>query len=392
MARKTRDLTFPVKGSPYLHYDFVIDGVRTCGTTKTADKKLAERIARSAWDAARDEAAERRKAGLRRDMRWKDAVASYLDAKGDFSTRERDERDLRWLDREIGENTYLSQIDHKLLATLVGRKRQLHVQGNPNIRKLSNATVNRTVTCIVRKILTHARLECAVHLPNEPNYRRLYLDHGPKVAEMMVDQEVKVMQTKRSDIWDAAKFIVLTGLRREAALLTWDQVNFPQGVMRVVTKNKQFQEIPITPDVRKLLLRAKGKHPTNVWTFTAQGTRIHNKTGQLYERGKHYPLTGPTLLASWQNVCRKAGVQKLTIHDLRKTHGARIVRETGDLLAASKSLGHASTHMTSTHYAHITGADVRRRLVATNVKTQERIERALRGEDEYDEDDGPEAA
>ena len=379
MAKKNAELTFLVAKSPYWQMDFVVEGERVCRSTRTADRKQAERIARAEWQAARDRAAERRKAGDRKDMTLGDAVSSYLAYRGDYASRVDDLRRFDWLTRWIGAGTYLSQVTHEVLVGLVARRRGESRWGRADKGRPSEASVHLDVVATLRKLLTYAQEECGVELPREPRYKRIKLRRKPRIAELMVDQQVKVMRSARRDVLEVADFILETGFRRETALLTWDQVHFAEGVIRVRTKGDVPQEITMTARARAILMRARGNHPVHVFTFVAlrnQGTR----GGGGYEKGKRYPMTGPYLLRAWRQACREASIEVLRVHDLRKTHGARIVRETGDILAASKSLGHADISMTARAYAHITRKDVGRRVAQTASRTDARIERLLRDE------------
>lgn len=382
MAKKTAELTFLTAKSPYWQMDFVVEGERVCRSTRTADKKQAERIARAEWQAARDRAAERRKAVDRKDMTWGDGVASYLAYKGDYPSRRTDESDFAWLTEAIGRRTYLSQITHKVVVGLVAKRRSEPRWGRAGESGPGAYTVYGAVVAVIRKVLTYAKEDLSVHLPNEPNWKRLKVKPNPRIAELMVEQQAILMETGDREILDPAEFILETGLRRETALLTWDKVHLPEGIISIRTKGGVFHEVEITERVREILLRARartqGKPGEKIFTFVARKSYVNPKNGKRYERGKRYPLTGGYFLVRWHALCREAGIGHLRIHDLRKTLGARIVRETGCLQSASMKLGHAGIGVTSIHYAHIRRKDVERRAGEATDKTRERIERLLR--------------
>lgn len=381
MAAITRkNLTFAVKSSPFLQYDFVIEGRRVFGSTKETNRKEAERIARAVYRQARDEAADRRKAAERADITWGDGVASYLARKGDYPSRSADERNFAWLTREIGEGTYLSQITHKTVVELMNKKRAAGhgKRGKP----IKDITVDTAVTAVVRKVMMYAREELEVYLPREPKWKRLYVRSEPRVGELMVEMQAKVMRCGRQEVLDPVLFVLETGLRRQAALPKWRQVHLMEGFISIRTKGNVVQEIPITPTMREILLRAEaltgGAPDQPVFTFEARRDWVSPQgTGKRYVRGERYPMTGPRLLQDWHDLCRQAGIERLNIHDLRKTVGARIVRETGCLLSASKALGHANVSMTARHYAHIKKKDVERRVAETAAKTRDHLDRLL---------------
>lgn len=377
MTTKKRKLTKPSNKSPYRQYDFVIDKKRYCGSTGTADEKLAERFARTVWEAARDEAAERRKAVGRMDMTWQEASDDYLAFKGDYASRKADLWLRDWVSERFGGRSYISKLDHVTLAALVTEMRNRDRYGIPGKGKVSNAHVNM-LTIFVRKILTRARVELGTYLPREPKYGRLLLKEKARKSEMMVGQQVLIEQVATEDLRLVVEFILQTGMRRGAALLKWSQVHLEEGVMHIVTKGNNFQEVPITPEVRALLLRAaedERRDPVHVWTWRAPKEIYNPRTGERFHAGQRYPYQPQGLLRRWKLACREVGLN-FTIHDLRKTFGARIVRETGDIKTAQEALGHAKIGMTATHYSHILGEDTRRRLAVTTNRTNERLEQA----------------
>lgn len=59
------------------------------------------------------------------------------------------------------------------------------------------------------------------------------------------------------------------------------------------------------------------------------------------KRGDRKPITPGSLSTAWVRMRAAAGIKGLRLHDLRHTTATRVLRATGNLMAASKALGHA---------------------------------------------------
>src|SRR5215207_11679258 len=122
--------------------------------------------------------------------------------------------------------------------------------------------------------------------------------------------------------------------------LLWTQVDWVERVIKVRTKGGNEREIAITDGVAVILRDARGHHPTRVFTYLARKAWTNPKSGKCTVANERYPITKAGYESAWRALKRDAGVRNLTIQDLRKTRGSRIVRATGNLAAASKALGH----------------------------------------------------
>jgi len=61
--------------------------------------------------------------------------------------------------------------------------------------------------------------------------------------------------------------------------LTWSQVDWGAGVIRVVQKGDKPHVIPITPEITGILCPLRDHHETHVFTFVARRTRTYAKSG-----------------------------------------------------------------------------------------------------------------
>jgi integrase len=377
-ARKRKavpGLIEPSAKTPFFSFDFVVDRERFCGSTGTKNRGEAVRIIRGKRHEAGAAAAVRRLSVARHDMNWEQAAECYFTDKGEYSHQRTDRRRAQWVTEQLGEGRFVSEITDKDIASLVTKARSLKRWGIKSQRTLSASSVNLSIE-IVRRVLRHVKYNHEVHLPREPRFGRHFLEVKPRVREMMIAEEIR-LEPIRPDLWPVAQFILITGLRREAAFIRWSQVHWSEGVIHVTSKGGKFQEVPITPEVEVLLREAWGKNDEFVWTWQAKRDQRHRTTKKKFIKGEYYPLTSNCFEVAWSRMRVKAKVDDLRIHDIRKTTGARMVRATGDLLAASRRLAHANVAMTAKHYTHITRDDERVRMIEVSEATRKWRERHL---------------
>jgi integrase len=355
-------------------YSFNIKGQRYTGTVR-GNKREATNFLRDEKERIKGElhALAKASGGLGvRDMTLCDAICRYWAEIGCYAkAADEDASHFNRLLDWIGDETPLTRIDDNLMTKIVACRRATNRQDNPNLGKLSNAYVNRTTTDLMQRVLTRACKFWKIPLPDEPNWSGLRLPEAARIREVSIEEEDNLQQWSRDDYWAAISFSLLTGLRRANVCdLKWSQIDIADGVIRVLTKGRKFRELRITPEVAELLENERGKHPTAVFTFVAAKTWTNPRNKLRYVKGHRYPITYEGYQSAWRVLRKKAAVEDLTLHDLRKTTGSRIVRATGNLAAASKQLGHSSIAITAKHYAHITSDDV----LEANKRTAEVIQ------------------
>ncbi|HEX8073219.1 MAG TPA: site-specific integrase [Pyrinomonadaceae bacterium] len=140
-----------------------------------------------------------------------------------------------------------------------------------------------------------------------------------------------------------------TGMRRgEIISLSWAQVDFARGVLRVTnTKTGRDREVPMNSRVRTVLLAAQA-HRVNELVFPGPRRRVISCCA----------LRVPFLAA-----CRAAGIVGLRFHDLRHTAATRMAEAGVSAFDIRDVLGHANIAMTQ-RYAHATPEGKRRAVEA----------------------------
>lgn len=144
---------------------------------------------------------------------------------------------------------------------------------------------------------------------------------------------------------------VQTGMRlAELCGLKWDRIDFANNQITVTrtrdkfglketTKTKLKRFIPMTGEVRALLLALHQKNQSNPYVFIeADGTEV--KYAHIYRR--------------FQRAQGKAGItNKIRFHDLRHSFASNYMMNGGNVFDLQKILGHTDIKMTM-RYAHFT--------------------------------------
>lgn len=132
---------------------------------------------------------------------------------------------------------------------------------------------------------------------------------------------------------------LLTGGRRSnVQAMRWEDVNLPVGVWRIPeTKNGQEVLVPLIPAAIEILRRRLEAAGDSPWVFATR-----SKTGHLVE-----PKT------AWKRICKRAGLDNLRIHDLRRTLGSWQVATGASLPVIGKTLGHRDGSPATAVYARL---------------------------------------
>jgi len=136
----------------------------------------------------------------------------------------------------------------------------------------------------------------------------------------------------------AIRLLALTGMRRDEILnLTWPQVDWRQGMLRLPDSKTGKRDVVVS-DVVLALLReiadAKG-NPKN-------GRVVCSRTGQKLA----------SLNVTWRRVRKLAGLDDVRLHDLRHSVASDAIMDGVPLEIVGKMLGHRNYHTTQ-RYAHI---------------------------------------
>jgi integrase len=327
-------------GSPFYWYEFELRGSRFRGSTGCKSKRDAQEFERAKRQEAAKEA-ERREALGRAPLTWGVAATRYWQEHGQHHKPDTGTlRSLEWLTREIGEATPLSEINGSLVGRLVAKRR---ADG------IGPATVNRTMTEALRRVLNRAKL-WGETLP-VIEWRKFMLgEPKERVRELRADEEAALFAALRPDYHPIVHFALLTGCRiAECVGLTWGDVDWGGRVIWVNGKGDKRASVPMPPSVRELLWPLQGHHPSAVFTYVVR----HPALG----RGERRPIAYEGLVTEIATARSRAGIRDFSFHDLRHTAATRVLRATGNLNIVKRMLRHENIK-TTVKYAHSQHDDV----------------------------------
>lgn len=128
---------------------------------------------------------------------------------------------------------------------------------------------------------------------------------------------------------------LLTGLRKEElAYLTWKDVDFARGIIRVRAKEdflpKDYEErdIPMPPDLVNLLEKLPRR---SLWVFPTE-------SGGRFGRNE--------MLRRLKRIATHAKVSNATLHKFRHTYATRLLEQGADIVTVQHLLGHSDIETT----------------------------------------------
>jgi integrase len=336
-------------------YDFQIERVPFFGSTGCTSKREA-----LAFEAERRKQALRelaaRKATSSGAMTFNVALDKFWTEVGDYYTgtyKQTVWKALAWLleSSGIGANTVLHDIGPNKITEAIALKRGTGV---------SNATVNRTVTELLRRLLKRAqdkweqdvqKIEWKNYLLDEPKER---------VRALKTHEEAALMDSMRDDYLPAIRFKLKSGFRkREVVNLKKSDIDWGNRTISVIGKDDKPGTIPLTSELRDILWPLQN-HPTEyVFTYVAKATRVM-RDGRPVIRGERYAITYSGLASAWRRFGpSKAGIEDFRMHDLRHTTATRLGRGGKANLKVIQRLLRHEDIATTVKYQHVFDEDVR---------------------------------
>lgn len=334
-------------------YDFWHKGVRFYGPTGTRTERDARAVERARREeamrsvaVARAQRAAPMTVNVAFDRFWDEVGCHYT---GTY--RKLVLAGLAWMAKEFGPAALLADIGTDRIAEAIARRRGEGV---------GNATVNRSLTEILRAVFRRARRVWNQDVP-ERDWKDLILpEPRERVRELRDHEEDTLTAAMRADYLPAIRFKAVSGLRlKEIVGLRWPDIDWTARTVTVTGKGGKVATIPLTNGMAAILAPLRGHHAEAVFTYVAVATR--RQRGTLWRvRGRRYPITYQGLRTAWRRYGGKAaGLEDFRLHDLRHTAGTRLLRESGNLRLVQKLLRHE--HISTTvKYAHADHDDLRR--------------------------------
>jgi integrase len=345
------------KGSPFYQFDFQWRGRRFHGTTKQTSRREAERVERDERERAKKLEAQIKASGASLHLDY--VAGRYWEEIGKHHAgADNTWRDLERLVNYFGPAKLLTEITDDDVSKLVAWRRGHRIVRNKKIKPedcplVTNATVNRTTTGVLKKLFTRGKV-WHVRFDYEPRWKDHWLkEAGERVRELRDDEADRIEAVTREDYWPLFAFARATGLRqKECVLLRWSEVNWQARQIVKRGKGNETVTTPITNTVREILWPLRGHHPEFVFTFVANKGRGGGRI-----KGQRYPITLSGVKTLWRRIRKAAGVSDFRFHDFRHDFGTKLLRETGNLKLVQRALNHADIK-TTTRYAHVLDEEV----------------------------------
>ena len=115
----------------------------------------------------------------------------------------------------------------------------------------------------------------------------------------------------------------------------WGDINWARSVLQLVDSKTGAREVPLSPAALQVL-RDLGP-------------------GQAHE--KIINITYEALRAAWGRACKRAGIENLVLHDLRRTGATRLALKTGNAFLVQALTGHKTLAMVE-RYINVGADDV----------------------------------
>jgi len=343
-------------GSPFYHFDFQWRGRRFHGSTKCTSHREAEQVERAERERAKAETARSKAATV--SMRIDDIAGRYWSEVGQHRTNTQNTwHDLERLVDYFTPDKLLTEITDDDVARLVAWRRGHRVIRSPKRKPadcplVSNGTVNRTTTQLLKRLFGRAKEAWGAKFENEPKWRvHILKEPQERVRELLGDEGARLEAATRADYGPFFAFVKATGLRLQECLLRWPEVNWEAGTIQKLGKGDKRVTAPITATVRTILWPLRGHNTEYVFTYLAKRTR----DGRV--KGKRYPLTYSGVKTAWRRLRKRAGVKDFRFHDLRHDLATKLLRETGNLKLVQRALNHSDIR-TTLRYAHVLDSEV----------------------------------
>lgn len=349
------------KNSPFFHYDFQVGGERFHGSTGETERRKAEKVETVEKDKAKAavKAAKSAKGG---PLTIDDAAERYyLEVGQNHANADTTATDLERLVRYLGPSTLMTSISDDDVSRLVQWRRQQRRWGKATTKDdkpmslVSNATVNRSTTLVLKKLFTRARRNWKYVLPNEPDWKSHWLSEPKEIVrELKTTERSAIELATRDDYEPILSFAQVAGCRLAECIIKWSDVDFDSRVIVRPGKGGRMVKTAITPTIKEILLALVGHNPEWVFTYRAPRT-VKGKLPRI--RGQRYPITYEGLKTQWKRIRARAGVENFRFHDFRHDVATKLLRMTRDLKRVQKALNHADLKTTA-RYAHVLDEEV----------------------------------
>lgn len=318
------------------YYEVCISNKRYQGSTRTADKRLAQTFANSL-----ETDLVRRKFNIPTNASKKSFQECYQEyLKGILHSE-------TWMREKthtspahfmpVFKNMNVADIDRSAIkAYQLKRKREIMAMPKNDGKKeseISFKSINMEIS-----ILSNFFNFCieAGYITQNPALKIRKLNELSRLKTLSDESIKKLIGGATNKLTkDLIAFLIYTGCRKGEALnLKWNDVDLENNIIAVkATKTSHDRYMPVSEPLKELLVGI-GRIDGCDYVFNINGRKVGN------------------FRKSFATACRNAGLKDICIHDLRHVFASKMVMNGTSLFITGELLGHRTTQMTK-RYSHL---------------------------------------
>lgn len=245
---------------------------------------------------------------------------------------------LQWLDEKLGH----------LLIDEIGSAELVEFETWRRSRGVSAPTIRRDLACLSSLFSFAIEREWIEHNPVGAFLRRAkkrgLRESEPRTRYLSRDEELRVIDQCSAELRRAVVLALGTGLRqKELFMLTWKDVDLAAKTIVVhgdSAKGHRTRTVAVQA-AAMAVLRAVPRHIRSPYV-------LWHGAGRPYRH----------MSRSFETACRRADVTDVTWHDLRRTHGCKLIQvNRWSMEMVRDQLGHSSVEVTQRSYAFLEAQD-----------------------------------
>ncbi len=309
---------------------FFLEGRRVRKSTKTSNKKIAQRIYdRTKWQIAEGIYNKQKKT----DMPFYQLVNEFLEkhSRVEKASYKRDWYSGENLKKFFGKMPIGQITPYDLKEWRKWRKQQKTYKGT----LVKKATVNRELAFL--KTMFNFAVECG-WIDGNPTEKMKMLRGEEKRLRILGRREVnKLIENAADHLKPIIIMAVSTGMRSGEILnLRWKHVDLSNDFIRIVnSKNGDARDVPINSYLKETLLNLKcGRSQEEFVFFRRNGEKIR------------------CFKNAFTAACERVGITDFRFHDLRHTAASLLASGGCDIITLQNILGHKTLAMTQ-RYVHL---------------------------------------
>ena len=222
--------------------------------------------------------------------------------------------------------------------------------------RVKKSTINRDLACL--KKMFNKAIDWNYVVENPVAKIKLFSENDNVRGRVLSEEEEKrLMETSSEHLKQILTVALNTGMRRAEILnLQWKQVDLKAKRIKVErTKSGKSRFVNINTFLHEELVKLRNRNGQSPCVF------FNPETGK--------PFT--TIKTAFNAACRRAAIEGLWFHDLRRTFATRLLQKGADVETVRTLLGHRSI-LTTQRYTHTDEDRKRAAVELLNKRTEKR--------------------